>query len=465
MRDQAQIDAHAERVAGFARETLPGANASSTDATAQAEFVIARVHGFLSWPNFATHVEQLARAGSPISAFEAGASAIVSGDMATLERLLREHPELIHSRSTREHRATLLHYVSANGVESYRQVSPKNIAGITRMLLAAGADVDAEADVYDGRCTALGLVATSAPPFDAGVQRDVMDVLLEHGARMDRDGLAGRTVGLVRACLANGQPEAARYLASRGAPLDLAGAAGLGRVDAVARAFDGQGGPAPDTLKAERLDGFSLACAYGQARTVDVLLDHGVEADAELKDHGEGHTGLHVAAFYGHLDVVELLLRRGARVDVVDKTWGTTPLVWALTGWSRTPAADAGVFHPVVACLVAAGANVRPELLEGDKVRAGPRDARRSYCESIAAGSGVRRPIERGFDAGNVGACPPQGTVLGAPHRGGAAASFRLRETGTSAAANVTSTSGGRQPGRIAETGHPTTRPRRKRRS
>ena len=101
---------------------------------------------------------------SPISAFEAAAHAIVSGDISTVRRLLQEQPELIRARSTREHRATLLHYVSANGVENYRQVTPKNIAEITEFLLAAGAEVDGEADVYGGGCTTLGLVATSAPP-------------------------------------------------------------------------------------------------------------------------------------------------------------------------------------------------------------------------------------------------------------------------------------------------------------
>jgi hypothetical protein len=43
-----------------------------------------------------------------------------------------------------------LHYCSANGVEGYRQKTPKNIVEITRILLEAGAEVDARADVYGG---------------------------------------------------------------------------------------------------------------------------------------------------------------------------------------------------------------------------------------------------------------------------------------------------------------------------
>src|SRR5262249_22067167 len=162
-------------------------------------FVIARAHGFLSWPKFISHVDSLASSSSSIAAFEAAALAIVTGDAATLTRLLREHPELIRARSTREHRATLLHYLSANGGENYRQVSPKNIAEITRILVDAGADVEAEADVYGGGCTALGLVATSEPPAAAGVQLQVIDVLLERGASMDHPGSAGNNHALIRA--------------------------------------------------------------------------------------------------------------------------------------------------------------------------------------------------------------------------------------------------------------------------
>lgn len=121
------------------------------------------------------------------------------------------------------------------------------------------------------------------------------------------------------------------------------------------------------------VDGFSLACAYGRANVVDFLQDRGIDVDAQLRAHGEGHTGLHVAAFHGHVDVVSALLRRGAGVDVIDKTWGTPPLVWALTGWSKAPATDVGPYYEAVARLVGAGATVKPDRLDWDNARRDPK--------------------------------------------------------------------------------------------
>src|SRR3984957_9559754 len=95
-----------DEVAEFARDRL-----SKRRILAEAQFVIARSYGFESWPKFAKHLEALAKKSSSISRFEAAADAIVSGDIATLDGLLREDPQLIHARSTREHNATLLHYV------------------------------------------------------------------------------------------------------------------------------------------------------------------------------------------------------------------------------------------------------------------------------------------------------------------------------------------------------------------
>src|SRR4051794_25822333 len=186
---------------------------------AGAQFFIARCHGFASWPKFAKHLEALARTNSPVSHFEAAVDAVVSGNIAALEKLLLEHPELVRMRSTREHRSTLLHYVSANGVEDFRQKTPKNIVEITKMLLDAGAAVDADSDAYGG-CTTLGLVATSVHPEKAGVQIALLRALLDRGANLHHPSPGGNNHSLLHACIANGQPAAARFLADLGAPLD-----------------------------------------------------------------------------------------------------------------------------------------------------------------------------------------------------------------------------------------------------
>src|SRR5271167_1220299 len=71
---------------------------SATFSLADAQLAIAREHGFESWPRFAKHIEALSREGSPVSQFELAADAIVAGDTTTLERILRENPELIRER-------------------------------------------------------------------------------------------------------------------------------------------------------------------------------------------------------------------------------------------------------------------------------------------------------------------------------------------------------------------------------
>src|SRR6185503_15154424 len=136
-------------------------------------------------------------------AFEAGADAIVNGDATMLRKLLAERPGLVRERSTREHHSTLLHYVSANGVENFRQKTPKNIVEITNLLLDAGADVDAESDDYGGGCTTLGLVATSVHPEKAGVQIALIQTLLDRGANLHHPTAGGNQHFIVHGCLAN----------------------------------------------------------------------------------------------------------------------------------------------------------------------------------------------------------------------------------------------------------------------
>ena len=140
--------------------------------------------------------------------FEAAVDAIVNGDAATLKQLLSEDPELVRARSSREHRSTLLHYVSANGVEDFRQKTPKNIVEIAELLLIAGADVNAESDAMWLLNNAGPATGTSWHPRHAGVQYPLMEVLIDYGAMIDGPDEGSEVNG----CLHNGRGEGGRVL-------------------------------------------------------------------------------------------------------------------------------------------------------------------------------------------------------------------------------------------------------------
>src|SRR5579871_3219110 len=117
--------------------------------------------------------------------FEAAVQAVIGGDLAKLESLLKGDAELVRARSSSKHHATLLHYIAANGVEGELQKSPKNAVDVAEMLLRAGAEVDALADMYDGQYPALSMLVSSTPPAEAGVQIPLAETLLNHGADLE----------------------------------------------------------------------------------------------------------------------------------------------------------------------------------------------------------------------------------------------------------------------------------------
>jgi hypothetical protein len=337
------------------RKQRGGEGTSLTDA----QFFLAREHGFPSWPKFAEHVRSLADGRSGVAQFEAAVDAIVSGDEQRLAALLRSNPLLLKTRSLREHRSTLLHYCSANGVEDYRQKTPANIVAIARLLLDAGADVNAESEAYGGRSTTLMLTATSVHPARAGVQIALLKLLLEDGAAMDV-----ATSSDVAVCLRNGRGAAAEYLASCGARLDLEGAAGVGRLDVVGSFFGEDGEVRAPATRKQLVAGFGWACQFGRAQMVEFLLGHGVRADEALNAQAE--TGLHYAALDGQAEIVWLLLGRGASVHAVESRFHGTPLDWALHGWThRAPEDDVRRYYETVDALVRAGAG-RRELATKD---------------------------------------------------------------------------------------------------
>jgi hypothetical protein len=346
-----RIDNWIHEVEEFARRKLLTSEGMECG-LADAQFVIARSHGFESWPKFAKHIDAVTQDSSPVSRFEAAADAIVKGDISTLQRLLREEPELIRARSTREHGATLLHYISANGVEGYRQKTPKNAVEIAAVLLNGGAEIDAEADVYGGGATTLGLVATSVHPERAGVQNALMQILLDYGATIDHARGAGNNDCAVNGCLHNDRPQAAEFLAGRGAQLDLEGAAGVGRLDVVKSFFHDDGSLKPNATKAQLQSGFSWACEYGRKDVVEFLLDKGVDLRA---GENTGETALHLAAHRGQLEMIKLLLDRGAQLEAKNVYGGT---VLGQATWSVMHGDPSIDFVPVIEALIAAGAKI-----------------------------------------------------------------------------------------------------------
>ena len=246
--------------------------------------------------------------------FEEAVDAVVSGDAAKLRALLRDDAPLVHARSSRAHHATLLNYIAANGVEDERQKTPANAIEIATILLDAGADVNAKADVYEGQWDTLGLLVSSVHPARAGVQVALAELLLDRGAAPGNALLTA---------LAFGYRDTAEMLARRGARLDLAAAAGLGRLDDVKRLL-------PDADAATRHIAFALAAQHGHVEIVRLLLDAGENPDRYNPSGYHAHsTPMHQAAWAGHDDVVRLLVERGARTDLRDTVHGGTPQDWA----------------------------------------------------------------------------------------------------------------------------------------
>ena len=298
---------------------------------ADAQLTIARCYDFQSWPALAEYVEAVSRAASPVCQFESAVEAVITGDVATLKSLLRGNPELVRARSTRithfdppVHRATLLHYIGANGVEGYRQKTPKKAVEIAKALLKAGAEVDALADMYGGHYATMSMLVSSCHPANAGVQVALVETLVDFGAAVEARGSAQWGSPLMTG-LAFGYLSAAEALVRRGARVDnIAAAAGLGRF-ADAKQLLATADPE------SRHRALVLAAQHGHVEIVGLLLDAGEDPNRYNPDGNHSHsTPLHQSALAGHAPVVRLLVDRGARLDIKDKIYQGTPLGWAI---------------------------------------------------------------------------------------------------------------------------------------
>jgi hypothetical protein len=98
---------------------------------------------------------------------------------------------------------------------------------------------------------------------------------------------------------------------------------------------------------------FVWACKFGRTPVVELLLAKGV--DPAVADD-DGMTGLHLAAAFGHVELIPLLAEHGAPLEARNR-WGGTVLdstvYFAIHG--PVPGVD---YLPVIERLIAAGADV-----------------------------------------------------------------------------------------------------------
>ncbi|MEO7273044.1 MAG: ankyrin repeat domain-containing protein [Vicinamibacterales bacterium] len=110
---------------------------------------------------------------------------------------------------------------------------------------------------------------------------------------------------------------------------------------------------APAPTKAEQ---FQDAARKGDAATVKKLLDEGVDVNTRFRYDA---TALFYACDHGHLEVVKLLLDRGADMSVKDTFYGFTPLALA-----TSPAQKKTAVHGEIAkLLIQKGAPGKEEVL------------------------------------------------------------------------------------------------------
>jgi peptide-methionine (S)-S-oxide reductase len=254
--------------------------------------------------------------------FREAVEAIDAGNTPVLEQLLDNHPRLLHDRldvPTEGYfrQPYLLWFVADNPIRNKKL--PANIAEITRTIIRIAKREGVNSLQLQLDYT-LGLVVTGSTPRDCGVQIELMDLIIDAGAK------PGRGHG----ALAHGNTAAAEHLVERGGELTLATAICLERSDDAIRLAQTAG-------IADRQVALTAAAFYGKTRWLSFLIELGVDPGAYLQASDGFHshaTALHQAVCSGSLDSVKVLVEAGAKLDAKDTVYHGTPLGWA--GYMQT---------------------------------------------------------------------------------------------------------------------------------
>jgi uncharacterized protein len=224
-------------------------------------------------------------------------SAIHTGDVAGLQRLLNENPGLATARivNPRGESRTLLHIVA-----DWPGHFP-NGARTVAALIAAGAEINAPAITRTPSAHAETALHWAASSNDIAV----LDALLDGGADIEAPGAVFTGGTPMSDAVVFAQWQAARRLLERGARTTFPQAAALGLLDRVQEYCTTQPPPPANEIT----NAFWNACRGEQRQTAEYLLARG----ADLNWIGwDQRTPMDVAQESGGNDLIEWLRSQGA---------------------------------------------------------------------------------------------------------------------------------------------------------
>jgi len=252
--------------------------------------------------------------------FREAVEAIDSGDIATVKRLLQQHPYLTTMRPARPAKGYFAHpyllwFVADNPIRHNKL--PANITEITQVIM----DVlkEQKDDNYQHIVNyTMGLVVTGRIPKECSVQIPLMELLVSNGAQVK---------GSVLGPIGQHNFEAAEWLLNKGSDYNVATAVGLNRFDDAQRL-------AATAAKSQLYVALVVAAFFGRSDMIAMLIAAGANANGSAADNDFGGfhshaTTLHQAVYSGSLTAVKLLVEAGASLAATDKAYNGTPLGWA----------------------------------------------------------------------------------------------------------------------------------------
>ena len=239
-------------------------------------------------------------------------TAAYEGNKEVIQLLVKNGAD-IHHKSEDNH-WTLLHYAAKY-----------NHAHLIDFLIESGIDVDSRSR------NGWSALATASDNGDI----ETVEKLLNHKADIELPTINNKTTPLMAAAV-NGHTKVVNRLIKAGADFERKNIDGHNPLWLAANKSHTKTVKALLNIDTDHNQVFFDASSKGKFELVRTLIKSGIDVSARTK---KGSTAMHLAARYGHLDIVKLLQKNGADIHALSTNKNDTPLMRA-AGWGQRNVID-----------------------------------------------------------------------------------------------------------------------------